>query len=142
MEGGVEGVEAGGGRRCRALEHLGEFERVTSTLNLNLNAHTNPNQLHCARRCCYFFVPPPTTQTFDVDGTKKELHGSYASNLFNAFLEVDKKLSEEEPFKEGKDSSGTTVNLAMVCEKIIVCANAGDTRCVVSKVRNKRMNVQ
>ena len=72
-------------------------------------------------------------QTFDIHGTKKELHKSYANNLFNSFLEVDKKLAEVEEFKTGKDFSGTTVNLAMICEEQIVCANAGDTRCVVSK---------
>jgi len=72
-------------------------------------------------------------QTFDIHGTKKELHKSYANNLFNSFLDVDKKLAEVEEFKTGKDFSGTTVNLAMICEEQIVCANAGDTRCVVSK---------
>jgi protein phosphatase 2C family protein 2/3 len=30
------------------------------------------------------------------------------------------------------DSSGTTVNAAMITDKEVVCANAGDTRCVVS----------
>ena len=72
-------------------------------------------------------------QGIDIDGTKNERHKSYAHVMFQAFLEVDKKLLSNVPeFREGTDFSGTTVNCCFVAEHEIVCANAGDTRCVLS----------
>ena len=72
-------------------------------------------------------------QHIDVNGTPKERHKSYAQVMFNAFLEVDKKLHSDVPeFRDGTDFSGTTVNCAFIAEHEVVCANAGDTRCVLS----------
>jgi len=41
-------------------------------------------------------------------------------------------LLEVDEIRDQKDFSGTTVNAAIISDNEIICANAGDTRCVVS----------
>jgi len=52
--------------------------------------------------------------------------------LEEAFIAIDVNLRAFQKTPEnGGDSSGTTVNTCMVTPKYFVCANAGDSRCVL-----------
>eukprot|EP00520_Triparma_pacifica_P004096 CAMPEP_0118653266 /NCGR_PEP_ID=MMETSP0785-20121206/11744_1 /TAXON_ID=91992 /ORGANISM="Bolidomonas pacifica, Strain CCMP 1866" /LENGTH=280 /DNA_ID=CAMNT_0006545807 /DNA_START=76 /DNA_END=918 /DNA_ORIENTATION=+ len=74
----------------------------------------------------------------DVSYPSKLRRKEYAEALFDSFLEVDKKLLKLDGFNNMSEKSGTTVNAVIISEKEIVCANAGDTRCVVSSEKKAK----
>ena len=51
--------------------------------------------------------------------------------LVSAFVEIDIKIREHQENSE-VDKSGCTAVVAVVTPKYIICANAGDSRCVMS----------
>ena len=51
--------------------------------------------------------------------------------LTTAFVEIDIKIREHQG-RHGNDTSGCTAVVAVVTPKFIICANAGDSRCVMS----------
>ncbi len=52
--------------------------------------------------------------------------------LTQAFTDIDELLRTEQEGGNGADSSGCTANTAMITPNYIICANAGDSRCVLS----------
>ena len=71
-------------------------------------------------------------KSIDYDGTENERRHSYSDTLKQSFLEVDNRLLETDLIKADEDFSGSTVNVAIITENEVYCANAGDTRCVIS----------
>lgn len=51
--------------------------------------------------------------------------------LGDAFLEIDRELKTFQESLYGQDTSGCTAVTAIVTPKYIICANAGDSRCVM-----------
>lgn len=51
--------------------------------------------------------------------------------LIKTFLKVDEDMRAHQIGTQGSDSSGCTSVTAMVTPRFIVCANAGDSRCVI-----------
>lgn len=54
-----------------------------------------------------------------------------AEALIKTFLTVDVRMREHQDNSQGRDSSGCTSVTAMVTPTHIICANAGDSRCVM-----------
>lgn len=54
-----------------------------------------------------------------------------ADALASTFLEVDEKLRSNQDASQGRDSSGCTSVTAMITPTHVLCANAGDSRCVL-----------
>jgi serine/threonine protein phosphatase PrpC len=54
--------------------------------------------------------------------------------LIQAFQDIDESIrAEQEKTGNNSDSSGCTANTVMLTPTAIICANAGDSRCVLSK---------
>ena len=51
--------------------------------------------------------------------------------LVAAFVELDKLLRLHQQSLDGADTSGCTAITCMICPKHFVCANIGDSRCVL-----------
>lgn len=51
--------------------------------------------------------------------------------MSKAFLRIDEELRTHQDMSAGEDSSGCTSVTAIVTPKYIICANAGDSRCVM-----------
>jgi serine/threonine protein phosphatase PrpC len=56
--------------------------------------------------------------------------------LIKAFEDIDfsLRIHQENDMGSAGDTSGCTSNTAMITPKYIICANAGDSRCVLGKV--------
>ncbi|GMI59367.1 hypothetical protein ScalyP_jg7009 [Parmales sp. scaly parma] len=73
----------------------------------------------------------PTKRSKDEKKIKAR-RSAIADTLKSSFMEVDKKLLALEPIANNDDFSGTTVCAAIITEDEVICANCGDTRCVLS----------
>ncbi len=51
--------------------------------------------------------------------------------MISAFIEIDEKMKIHQDSTYGKDTSGCTSVTCIVTPKYILCANAGDSRCVM-----------
>ncbi len=51
--------------------------------------------------------------------------------LINAFVEIDEKMKLHQDSTYGKDTSGCTAVACIMTPKYIICANTGDSRCVM-----------
>jgi len=65
-----------------------------------------------------------------VEGGAKEIHLLGAA-LVDAFIEVDAKMRAFQEGTAGQDSSGCTSVTCIISPTHIICANAGDSRCVM-----------
>jgi len=57
--------------------------------------------------------------------------GKLGDGFAQAYLELDIQLRRKQDNSQGADTSGCTAVSAMITPKYIVCANAGDSRCVL-----------
>jgi len=92
---------------------------------------------YCAQQVAQLMLPHLLEKDLNTKRSKnekkiKERRKSLADALKNGFMEVDKKLLALEPIANNDDFSGTTVCAAFITEDEVICANAGDTRCVLS----------
>jgi serine/threonine protein phosphatase PrpC len=61
----------------------------------------------------------------------EENHELVSKALINAFVAIDAELRVFQGTTNGSDTSGCTSVTAIVTPKYIICANAGDSRCVM-----------
>lgn len=76
----------------------------------------------------YLEQSEPWKEYMKKDTDDPELIGNA---LIVAFLEVDRTMKEFQQRTYGQDTSGCTSVTAIVSPKFIICANAGDSRCVM-----------
>lgn len=100
---------------------------------------------YCAKQVAELMLPNLLEKNLVTKRSKsedkiKKRRKSLADALKSSFLEVDKKLLALEPIANNDDFSGTTVCAAFITEDEVICANAGDTRCVLSN--NKKAKVR
>ena len=81
---------------------------------------------HCIERTDEWAKYVTTPATSEADLT----HLTEA--LLKAFVSLDDSLWSSRRASGSHDSSGCTVNLAIVTPTHIICANVGDSRCVLS----------
>ena len=98
----------------------------------------------CAKQVAELMLPhilekDLITKRDKAGGNSAERRRNLSEALESSFLEVDKKLLDLPPIENNDDFSGTTVCAAFITHDEVICANAGDTRCVLST--NKKAKV-